>query len=83
MILAISAAVAVCLPVWGLFAAMALGIGAVGTGAIAYRRRHEAGHRRLWGAAAVTVGALVLLLAAARYGLTLAAVDRLESLIRG
>jgi len=81
MILAISAAVAVCVPAPGLFAAMALGIGAIGTGLIAYRRQGDPGARRLWGAAAITVGGLALTLAAVRYGLTLAAVDRIEALI--
>ena len=83
MILAVSAAIAVCLPAPGAYAAMALGIGAVGTGLVAYRRRQAPGPRRLWGAAAVTLGGLALTLAMVRYGLTLAAVDRLETWIRG
>jgi hypothetical protein len=81
--LALAGAVAVALPAPGVFLAMALAIGAVGTGAVAYRRRSAPGPRRLWGAAALTVGVLVLVLAGLRYGLTLAAVDHLETLIDG
>ena len=83
VILAVSAAIAVCLPAPGPFVAMALGIGAVGTGLVGYRRRHAPGPQRLWGAAAVTLGGLALTLAMVRYGLTLAAVDRLETWVQG
>lgn len=83
VILAVSAAIAVCLPAPGAFAAMALGIGAVGTGLVAYQRRHAPGPQRLWGAAAVTLGGLALTLALLRFGLTLAAVDRLETWLQG
>jgi hypothetical protein len=83
MFLAIGAAVAVCAPAAGLgmFLAMGLGIGAIGTGAVAYRRRTDPGARRLWGTAAIAVGALALMLAAVRYGLALAAVEHLETLL--
>ena len=81
--LAVAGAIAVALPAPGVFLAMALAIGAVGTGWVAYRRRSAPGPRRLWGAAALTVGLLVLVLAGLRYGLTLAAVDHLETLIHG
>jgi hypothetical protein len=83
MMLALAGAIAVALPAPGVFLAMALAIGAVGTGAVAYRRRGSPGQGRLWGAAALTVGGLVLVLAALRYGLTLAVVDHLETMIDG
>jgi hypothetical protein len=83
MMLALAGAIAVALPAPGVFVAMALAIGAVGTGAVAYRRRGAPGHGRLWGVAALTVGVLVLALAGLRYGLTLAVVDHLETMIDG
>jgi len=82
MILAVAAAVAACLPLPGMFVAMSLGIGAIGIGLAAYRRRADPGGRRLWGAGAIAVGGAALILAALRYALTLTAVGTIESLIR-
>ena len=83
LVLAIAAAVAAALPWPGMFIAMGLGIASIGLGVVAYRRRSDPGGRRIAGAAAIAVGALGLALGSARFVLTLLAVDKLESLLRG
>jgi len=79
MSLAVAGLIAAMLPSLGLFLAMALGLAAVGTGTVAYQRRHDRGSRRLWGAAAIVVGGVALTLGVVRYSLTLAAVSAVES----
>lgn len=81
LVLGAGALVAALLPAPGMFVAMGLGIAAIGAGWTGYRRRDEPGPRRLAGAAAVAVGAIGLGLGLARYGLTLAAIDRIERLL--
>ena len=79
----LAAAVAAALPWPGMFVAMGLGIAAIGLGVVAYRQRTLPGARRLAGAAAIAVGSLGLAFGIARFVLTLLAIDKLESLLRG
>jgi hypothetical protein len=81
LVTALAALVAAVLPAPGMFLAMGLGISALGLGWAGYRRRDDAGPRRLAGAAGLAIAVLALGLAGVRYGLTLAAVDRLERLL--
>ncbi|MCB9563897.1 MAG: hypothetical protein H6708_26170 [Kofleriaceae bacterium] len=83
LVTAAAALIAALLPAPGMFVAMGLGIAAVGLGWAGYRRRGEPGPRRVAGAAGIAVAVLALGLGGLRYGLTLAAVDRLEKLIGG
>jgi hypothetical protein len=68
------------LPGLALYFGMGLGILGLGLGAVGYRRRDDAGGARLAGAGAIAVAALALILAGVRYGLILAALDRLQAL---
>lgn len=69
------------LPNPGMFLAMGLGIFAVAAGWLGYRRRTSSSRARLAGAGAVTLGLLSLALGVTRYGLTLAALRRIENLL--
>lgn len=64
----------------GMFVAMALGIWATGLGLVGYRRRTAAPWLRLAGAAGMGLGAIALLLSGLKYGVTLAALARLEGM---
>ena len=68
------------LPSPGMFFALGLGIFAVAAGVVGYRRREDPGPTRLGAAAAITIGLAVVIAAALQYGLTLAALRRLEDL---
>jgi hypothetical protein len=81
LIAAAGAVACAALPSPGLFAALGLGIAAIGTGWLGYRRAGEPGFARLAGAAAVTVGAVGCLLGALRVALALAAIDRVDRLL--
>jgi hypothetical protein len=81
LVLAVGALVAAGLPAPGQFFAIGLGIAAIGVGRVAYARRAVPGLARLAGAAAMTVGAIGLLLGTARVVITLAAIRHLERLI--
>jgi hypothetical protein len=81
LIAAAGAVACAALPSPGLFAAIGLGIAAIGTGWLGYRRPGEPGFARLAGAAAVTVGAVGCLLGALRVALALAAIDRVDLLL--
>ena len=81
MLLGVGALVAALLPAPGMFVAMALGIAGIGVGWVGYRRRDTTGAVRLAGAGAIAVAGLGLALAVLRYGLTLAAVDKIERLL--
>jgi hypothetical protein len=81
LIAAAGAVACAALPSPGLFAAIGLGIAAIGTGWLGYRRPGEPGFARLAGAAAVTVGAVGCLLGALRVALALAAIDRVDRLL--
>ena len=81
LIAATGALACAALPSPGLFAAIGLGIAAIGTGWLGYRRPGEPGFARLAGAAALTVGAVGCLLGALRVALALAAIDRVDRLL--
>jgi hypothetical protein len=81
LILAFGALVAAALPAPGLYLALGLGIGAIGTGWIAFRARTAAGFARLAGAAAITLGMVGFLLGALRVVLALAALRHLDRMI--
>jgi hypothetical protein len=80
LLVAAGAVVAAALPSPGLFVAIGLGIAAIGTGWLAFRRPGP-GFSRLAGAAAVTVGALGCVLGMLRVALALAAIDHLDRLL--
>jgi hypothetical protein len=80
LVFAVAAMVAAALPSPGLFAALGLGIAAIGTGWLGYQRRGDGG-RRLAGAAAITAGAVGLVLGALRVALALAAIDRIDRML--
>ena len=81
LVLAIGAMLASALPSPGLYAAIGLGIAAIGAGWLAYSQRQAPGSRRLAGAAAIAVGALGLLLGTARVVMVLAAIDRIDRML--
>jgi hypothetical protein len=64
-----------------MYLAMGLGLFAAAAGWVGYSRRQDPGPARLAGAGALTVGVIALTLAATRYGLTLAALDRIERML--
>jgi hypothetical protein len=70
------------LPSPGLFIAIGLGIAAIGTGWLGYSRKSAPGASRLASAAAMTVGMLGLLLGSIRVVMVLAAIDRIDSMLR-
>jgi hypothetical protein len=78
---ALSAVIAAVLPSPGLFVAIGLGIAAIGTGWVGYRRPGDPGFTRLAGAAAITVGAVGCVLGTLRVGLALAAIDHLDRML--
>jgi len=81
LVAAAGAVACAALPSPGLFAAIGLGIAAIGTGWLGYHRPGEPGFAPLAGAAAVTVGAVGCLLGALRVALALAAIDRVDRLL--
>lgn len=80
--LAFGAMLAAGLPSPGLFLAIGLGIAAIGTGWLGYSRKSAPGSSRLASAAAMTVGMLGLLLGSVRVVMVLAAIDRIDSMLR-
>jgi hypothetical protein len=81
LVVAFGAVIAAAVPSPGLFLAIGLGIAAIGTGWLGYRRRGAPGFTRLAGAAAITVGAIGGLLGTLRVVLALAAIDHLDRLL--
>jgi hypothetical protein len=79
--LAAAAMAAAGLPSPGLYLAIGLGIAAIGCGWLAYTQKSAPGSRRLAGAAAITVGALGVLLGSARVVMTLVAIDRIDRML--
>jgi hypothetical protein len=69
------------LPMPWLFAGLGLSILAITAGWSAYRRRDAPGAARLFGAGAVAVAALAVVLAVLRVALSLAAAVRLERML--
>ena len=80
LLCAFGAAFAAGLPAPGQYVALGLGIAALGTGRVAYARRGVGWHRLL-GAAAMTVGAIGLLLGGVRVAMTLLAIGHLERML--
>ena len=83
LVLALGAVVAAALPSPGLYLALGLGVGAIGTGWVGFRDRGAPGLRRIGGAAAITLGGIAVVLGALRVGLALAAIDHIDHLIGG
>ena len=81
LILAFGAMAAAGLPSPGLFFAIGFGIAAIGLGWLGYSQKSAPGGRRLAGAAAITVGALGLVLGSARVVMTLIAIDRIDRML--
>jgi hypothetical protein len=81
LIAAAGALACAALPSPGLFAAIGLGIAAIGTGWVGYRRPAAPGFARLACAAAVTVGAMGCLLGVLRVALALAAIDHIDRML--
>jgi hypothetical protein len=81
LICAFAAVICAGLPGAALYAAMGLGVFGLGVGLVGYRRLNDPGATRLAGAGGMCLGLIALSLAAARYGLILAALRRLEALL--
>ena len=81
LILAFGAMLAAGLPSPGLYVAIGLGIGAIGTGWLGYAQRGAPGASRLAAAAAITVGMLGVLLGSVRVVMVLAAIDKLDRML--
>jgi hypothetical protein len=81
LVIALGAVIAAAVPSPGLFLAIGLGIAAIGTGWLGYRRAGDPGFIRLAGAAAITVGGIAALLGMLRVALALAALDHLDRLL--
>jgi hypothetical protein len=79
--LAFGAMLAAGLPSPGLYLAIGLGIAAIGAGWLGYSQRTAPGSRRIAAAAAITVGALGVLLGSARVVMTLVAIDRIDRML--
>lgn len=76
IVCAVVALVACALPGAGMFVAIGAGIAGVGLGRIGFARGHAPGPRRLLAATAMAIAGLALVLAAARYAVTLVALSR-------
>src|SRR5450432_195163 len=72
--------VASAIPGFGKYVAIGLGIFAIGTGVVGYRRAGSRAPGRLAGAAAVALGILAIVLGGAKVGLTWIVLHRLASL---
>lgn len=79
--LAIGAVVAACWQAPGQHLAIGLGIAAIGTGWIGYRRRAAPGLARLAGAGAIALGGLGLALGVLRVALAIAALGHVERML--
>jgi len=69
------------LPAPGLYAAIGLGLAAVGAGWVGYTQRKTSGASRILSAAALSVGALGFLLGTVRVVIALAAIDRIDRML--
>lgn len=81
LMVALVAAVAAVLPHPGMFIAMGAAVLAAGLGVAGYRSRQAPGAARLAGAGALTLAIIALILACTRYGLTLMALHKLETVL--
>jgi len=78
---AVLAAAALPFPDWGKYVAIGLGIVAIAAGLAGFRRG-KTGPSRLWAAGGAALGAICLLLGAAKVVLTLAALGHLREVLR-
>jgi hypothetical protein len=81
LILAVITGLCAAAPGLALYLGIGTGILAIATGRAAFRRADRAAGARLLGAAAGAVGGVALALCLVRYGLILAALDRLDALV--
>ena len=81
LVLAFGAALAAGLPAPGLYVALGLGIAAIGCGLVGFGQREAPGSARVAAAAAITVGAIGLLLGATRVAIAIAAIDRIDTML--
>ncbi len=81
VVLSSAALACLAIPEIGMFIAMGLAIMATAVGYVGYRRHSSSGWMRLTGAAGVTLGAVALVLSSVKYGVTLAALSRLEGML--
>ena len=81
LILAFGAVLAAGLPSPGLYLALGLGVGAIGTGYLAYQERSAPGAARLAAAAAITVGVMGVLLGSIRVVMVVGAIDRIDRML--
>lgn len=79
--LAVSGLIAAVLPTPGLYLAIGLGLGAIGTGLVGYRQRAATGFSRLAGAAAIALGTVGVLLGMVRVVLVLAALRHIDGML--
>ncbi len=80
IIFASAAMVCLAIPGVGMFLAMGLAILATALGFVGYRRSSSNPWLRLAGAGGATLGVVTMLLSAVNYGVTLAALSRLEGM---
>ncbi|WP_199350860.1 hypothetical protein [Haliangium ochraceum] len=81
LLCALVAVLCAVLPGAALFVALGLGIASLGLGLLGYRRKRDPGAARLAGAGAMGLGLVALILASVRYGIVLAVVQRLQSML--
>jgi hypothetical protein len=81
LVLAFGAMLAAGLPSPGLYAAIGLGIGAIGAGWLGYARKVSPGASRLASAAAIAVGVLGVLLGTVRVVMVFGALDRIDRML--
>ena len=81
LVLAVAGMIAVWSAGAGMYVAMACGIFGGALALVAFRQRGRPGAARLCAAAALTIAAMVVTLAAIRYGLTLIAISKLEGIL--
>ena len=81
LVLAFGAMLAAGLPSPGLYLALGLGIAALGTGLVAFRRRGAPGSSRLAGAAAMAIGACGCMLGIVRVAIVLAALGHIDRML--
>ncbi len=80
-VLALAAAFAAGLPLPGLYVAIGAGLLAIGCGWIGFSRRDSPGWRRLCAAAAMTIGAIGVVLGAVRVAIVLVAIARIDRML--
>lgn len=81
LVLAFGAMLAAGLPSPGLYAALGLGIGAIGAGWLGYARKAAPGASRLASAAAMAIGVLGVVLGSVRVVMVLGALDRIDRML--